>query len=124
MEGARALSRVSKRTTVVTNTHPLLPSSLQSAGRPYPPLVSLLDPVREAAGSLVAVNATSLAEQAGSSRALNVVMLGMRAGAGVLPFPGESLQEAVLAAAGPGLERIHREAFRLGREAMRSVVST
>jgi indolepyruvate ferredoxin oxidoreductase beta subunit len=124
LELARALVKVSKRTTVIANTRPVLPASLQSAGTPYPPLASLLGPVGEAAGALTAVDASALASQAGSPRSLNVVMLGMLAATGVLPFPGESLQEAVLAVAGPGLERIHREAFRLGREVMRSVAST
>ena len=44
MEGVRALAKVSKRTAALVNTRPVLPVSLQSAGRPYPPLASLLDP--------------------------------------------------------------------------------
>ena len=124
LEVARALVKVSKRTTVIANTRPVLPVSLQSAGTPYPPLASLLGPVGEAAGTLTAVDASALASRAGSPRSLNVVMLGMLEGTGVLPFPGESLLEALLAVAGPGLERIHREAFRLGRVATRDAAGT
>lgn len=122
MEAARALSKVSKRTTALVNTRPLLPVSLQSASRPYPPLSSLLEPVGEAAGSLVATDATALAERAGSARALNVVMLGMLAGTELLPLPGDRILEVILAAALPGFVEVHRNAFRLGKEAVKTKV--
>ena len=124
MEAARALVKISKTTAVLANTRPVLPSSLQSLGRPYPPLSSLLGPVGEAAGSLSAVDATSLASQAGSPRSLNVVMLGMLVGSGVLPFPGERLLEVVLAAGSAKLAGINRAAFGLGEEAVRWVRAT
>ena len=121
MEGARALSRVSKRTVAIVNTRPVLPGSLQSAGRPYPPLSSLLGPIDEAARSLVSLDATSLAEKAGSLRSLNVVMLGMLAGSGLLPFPGERILDMILAAGLPAFAELNGEAFRLGRNAMKKV---
>ena len=103
MEAARALQKVSKRTTAIVNTRPILPSSLQSAGRPYPPLASLLEPLEEAAGSFRATDATSLAAEAGSHRSLNVVMLGMLAAADVLPFPADRLLDVIAHAKGDGL---------------------
>ena len=121
MEATRALRKVSKRTTAIVNTRPIVPGSLQSAGRPYPPLTSLLGPVEEAAGSITAIDATALAEAAGSHRSLNVVMLGMLAGTGFLPFPGERLVEAILDGAIPALAEINRAAFRLGQDAMKGV---
>jgi indolepyruvate ferredoxin oxidoreductase beta subunit len=121
MEATRALRKVSKRTTAIVNTRPIVPGSLQSAGRPYPPLESLLGPVEEAAGSFTAIDATALAEAAGSHRSLNVVMLGMLAGTGLLPFPDERLVEAILDGAIPGLAEINRAAFRLGEDAMKGV---
>ena len=121
MEGARVLSKLSKRTTALVNTRPLLPSSLQSTGRPYPPLSSLLDPIGETVASLVALDATSIAEQAGSSRCLNVVMLGMLAGTGLLPIPEDRILDAILAAALLAFVEINREAFRSGAAAVTEV---
>jgi indolepyruvate ferredoxin oxidoreductase beta subunit len=121
MEGARALAKVSKRTAAFVNTRPLLPGSLQSAGRPYPPLSSLLGPIGEAAGSLVSADATALAEEAGSARALNVVMLGMLAGSDLLPFPGDRVLDLILEAGLPAFAQVNRDAFRLGKEAMKEV---
>jgi indolepyruvate ferredoxin oxidoreductase beta subunit len=121
MEGARALSKVSKRTTAFVNTRPLLPSSLQVSGRPYPPLSSLLGPIGEAVGSVVATDATSLAEQAGSSRCLNVVMLGILAGSRLLPFPADRILDVIVAAALPAFVEVNRNAFRLGQGVVKEV---
>jgi len=117
MEAARALRKVSERTTAIVNIRPIVPGSLQSAGRPYPPLASLLGPVGEAAGSFTAIDATTLAEAAGSHRSLNVVMLGMLAGLDALSFPAERLLEVILDESIPGLAEVNRAAFRLGEEA-------
>jgi indolepyruvate ferredoxin oxidoreductase beta subunit len=121
MEGARALSKVSERTMALVNTRPVLPSSLQSTGRPYPPLSALLDPLGEAAGSLVAVDATALAAEAGSVRCLNVVMLGMLAGADLLPFPGDRLLDTILRSSIAGFAEVNRTAFELGEGAVKEV---
>jgi len=121
MEAARALSKVSKRTAVFVNTRPLLPSSLQSSGRPYPPLSSLLGPIGERAGSLATADATSLAEQAGSPRSLNVVMLGMLAGSGLLSLTSDAILTAIVTNALPAFVKINSNAFRLGAEAVNKV---
>jgi indolepyruvate ferredoxin oxidoreductase beta subunit len=121
MEGARALNKVSSRTTAIVNTRPIVPISLQSAGRLYPPLTSLLGPLEEAAGFFTAMDATSLAAAAGSHRVLNVVMLGMLAASNLLPFPGERLLDVISGAGIPGLAEVNRDAFRMGEEALKGV---
>jgi indolepyruvate ferredoxin oxidoreductase beta subunit len=121
MEATRVLNKVSRRTTAIVNTRPIVPISLQSSGRPYPPLTSLLGPLEEAAGSFTAMDATSLAAAAGSHRALNVVMLGMLAAAELLPFPGRRLLDVISEAGIPGLAEANRNAFRLGEEALKGV---
>jgi indolepyruvate ferredoxin oxidoreductase beta subunit len=117
MEAARAMVKVSRRTAALVNTRPLLPASLQSTGRPYPPLASLLGPIAGIVGSLRSFDASSLAEQAGSHRCLNVVMLGVLAGSHLLPFAGARVLEIVLAEAIPAFAEVNRRAFELGVEA-------
>jgi len=124
MEAARALSKVSKRTTAFVNTRPLLPTSLQTTGRPYPHLSTLLGPIGDAVGSLGTVDATSLAEQAGSPRSLNVVMLGMLAGSEILSLPGDAILAAIVTDALPTFVEINRNAFALGAEAVKKVSAT
>ena len=84
-------------------------------------VLTLLGPLREAAGSVLTTDATSLAERAGSPRALNVVMLGMLAASGSLPFPGGRILDVILEAAPPALVEVHRDAFRLGEGAVKKV---
>jgi len=121
MEGARALDRISGRTTAIINTRPLLPGSLQAAGRPYPALSSLIEPVKEAAGKVIALDASALAEEAGSPRSLNVVALGMLAGSGLLPFSGDALLETIQSAGMPAFAEVNGRAFRLGSEGVKEV---
>jgi indolepyruvate ferredoxin oxidoreductase beta subunit len=121
MEGARALDRISQRTTAIINTRHLLPVSLQAAGRPYPPLASLVDPVKESAGKVIALDATAIAEEAGSPRALNVVALGMLAATGLLPFAPDVLLKAILGAGLPAFAEVNRSAFELGASAVEEV---
>ena len=121
MEAARALSKISRRTTAFVNTRPLLPSSLQSTDRPYPPLSSLLGPIGELVGSLATVDATSLAERAGSPRSLNVVMLGMLDGSELLALPKDGILAAIVSDTLPAFTEVNRNAFRLGAEAVKKV---
>ena len=117
MEAVRSLAKVSDRTVVLVNTRPVLPVSLQSAGLPYPPLASLLGPLAEAAGSLVSLDATAVAEAAGSQRCLNVVMLGMLAGHGLLPFDRRHLLEVLVGEGLATFQEVNRRAFEAGVEA-------
>jgi indolepyruvate ferredoxin oxidoreductase beta subunit len=114
MEAARSVEKVSRRTAAFVNTRPLLPVSLQSARRPYPPMESLIGPIREAAGSFVAADMTALAQEAGSGRALNALMAGLLAGSGLMPFPSEALLATILAAALPAFAEVNRRAFDRG----------
>jgi indolepyruvate ferredoxin oxidoreductase beta subunit len=116
MEAARVLAKVASRTVVLVNTCPLLPASLQSRGLPYPSLEELLGPVDKLAGTVMRVDATGLAEKAGSHRALNVVMLGLLAGADLLPFAGSHLLDVVLTTGLPAFREVNRRAFEIGAE--------
>jgi Pyruvate/2-oxoacid:ferredoxin oxidoreductase gamma subunit len=70
------------------------------------------------------VDATSLAELAGSPRSLNVVMLGMLAGSELLSLPSDGILAAIVSGALPAFVEINRNAFRLGAEAMKKVSAT
>ncbi len=120
LEAVRALPYVSACTRAFTSVHPIPPASLQSRGLPYPDLDALLEPLRAAAGSLLTLDAFALAGEAGSLRSVNVVMLGVLAGSGLLPFPGEALLDTMIGAGVPALAEVNRKAFGLGREALRS----
>ena len=58
----------------------LAPGSLRDG--PYPPLAEILAELDSRAASLTVIDGADLSRRAGAQRALNVVMLGGRIGAG------------------------------------------
>lgn len=91
LEAERALARMSSSTTVAVNTVPIVPGSLTQARATYPDVDSLIGRIASQVGEVFAIDGTSLALQAGHRRLLNIVMLGLLAGTGRLPFPTELL---------------------------------
>ena len=126
VETARALSFVSSSTTVLMNTRPVVPFVVaQSHVRKrnegcYPDVSELEAALRAVTPHLVALDFTRLAEESGSPRALNMVMLGAFFGIGLLPdSPGEFL-EAVKSRTPPRLSGTNEIAFLSGVRAVES----
>ena len=70
----------------------------------------------KASGAKVdAIDALSLAEEAGSSKAVNLVLMGRLSR--YFDFPEEAWQEAIEACVPARFLELNRRAFRLGREA-------
>ncbi len=95
LETERALPRMNSTTTVVANRIPILPPNPGSGGIPYPAVDSMFARIRELAGRVYQVDGTALTTRVGDKRFLNVVMLGVLAGVGVLPFDAEFVSSAV-----------------------------
>ena len=96
VECARALHFVSSETSVFMNTTmvtPFVVTQNQARGRDHaepPSVAELEESVRCVTPHVCAVDATALAEEAGSVRTLNLVMLGALFGAGLLRYgPGD-----------------------------------
>ncbi|MGQ5712378.1 2-oxoacid:acceptor oxidoreductase family protein [Desulforudis sp. DRI-14] len=67
----------------------------------------------------VLIDADGLARQAGNVRAANSVLLGIAAALpGLLPFPAEVLEEALLDIVKPKLREVNSRAFLLRRQAL------
>ena len=126
VETARALSFVSPSTTVLMNTRPVVPFVVAQSlvrkrnGGHYPNVSELEAALRAVTPHLVALDFTRLAEESGSPRALNMVMLGALFGIGLLPnSPGEFL-EAVRSQIPPRLSEANEIAFLSGVRAVES----
>lgn len=116
VETVRALAKAGPRTLVVTNTRPVVPFSVSLKSGRYPPLDELLAAVRAVTNQVVALDAATMAQQAGSGRAVNSVMLGVLAGTGRLPFPATLLLEVILKAVPGKQAEANRRAFSAGEE--------
>jgi indolepyruvate ferredoxin oxidoreductase beta subunit len=94
-ETLRALGRCNADTVVITNLAPLMPYTVNIGQGVYPDLKQLQELIRKKTGRLIAFNAAALAKKAGSSLAVNMVLLGALLQAGVLPLSVEEVKEAM-----------------------------
>jgi indolepyruvate ferredoxin oxidoreductase beta subunit len=111
VEGLRYLDYLSPDGVLVTSADPFDNIS------DYPPIDGILDRIRSLPSSVL-VPAQSLAREAGSGNAVNVVMVG--AVSALTPFDPCLLENGILSLFGRKGERVVRinlEAFRLGRTA-------
>jgi indolepyruvate ferredoxin oxidoreductase beta subunit len=126
VETMRALPFISSRTTVFMNTAPVIPFTLDqqyvrgNTDARYPDVGELADRIRSIAGSLLTLDATELAQEAGSVKALNMVMLGCWLGSGLHPIKAEELRDSILAGAPAGVAEVNTKAFVRGAEVGKS----
>ncbi|NLY42974.1 MAG: indolepyruvate oxidoreductase subunit beta [Clostridiaceae bacterium] len=75
--------------------------------------------IRENVPNVQYVDAYSLAVEAGTAKAVNVVMLGAVFGLNLLPICAEFMEETILKNVKEGYRDLNRKAFRLGMNAVR-----
>jgi len=116
VETVRALPKVGPDTLVITNTRPIIPSTVSLKGDTYPDVEVLLARIRSATSRVVALDAATLAQQAGSAQAVNTILLGVLAGCIELPFSNETLLAVIEESVPQRALEVNRKAFRLGME--------
>ncbi|HSL95033.1 MAG TPA: indolepyruvate oxidoreductase subunit beta [Thermoleophilia bacterium] len=109
--GLRLLEAGGALVCAVTTRIP--PGSVLRREQPYPE--GLEDAAAQRGVRLLAVDAEGLAREAGTVRAVNVVLLG--AASTVLPFGEESWSRALIAAVPEKIRPVNERAFASGREA-------
>ncbi len=102
------------------NTRPVLPVDVAVGRVEYPELESIVDALRKLGASVVSLDATELAIEAGNARAANSVMLGGLFALDVLNLPEEKLLAAMQERWNERLADVNRRAYRLGYEAVSS----
>jgi indolepyruvate ferredoxin oxidoreductase beta subunit len=75
--------------------------------------------VEKLGGKIITIDATSLAQQAGNVRTMNIVMLGALAGTGKLPVSIETLKQVVKENVPPKTIDANLRAFELGFNAVK-----
>ena len=114
LEAARCLPFLKKGGHLITSTQQIDPMPVIIGAAKYPE--NLEDKLRAAGADLVAVDALKLAEEAGSAKASNVVLMGVlsaRTG-----FPEELWQKAIEQCVPPKFLELNKKAFELGRNAV------
>ena len=113
LEAARWIEYLRPDGIVVTNTQKTDPMPVITGAVAYPD--GLIEKMRAAGASVDAIDALSLAEQAGSSKAVNLVLMGHLSK--YFDFPDEVWQEAIEACVPAKFLELNRRAFDLGRKA-------
>lgn len=115
LEAARWIEWLRPGGRVVVNSQKLVPMSVTVGNAVYPDEAAVVEALRRRAAQVVLVDGLSLAERAGTTRAVNSVILG--ALSALLETPPEVWEEAVIRRVPPRYAEANRIAFRLGREA-------
>lgn len=110
MESLRYLPWLSKQGWLVTNSVPFININ------DYPPIEEILDEIRKIKNNII-IDADSVAKEAGSSRAGNIVVLG--AASHFIEMPFLSLENAIrtlFARKGEEIVEVNLKALRAGRD--------
>lgn len=110
LEGARYLSRLKEGGKIIVNTQEIDPMPVVIGAAEYP--ADILDTIAAQGADIDAFNALALAEEAGSSKAVNIVLMGRLAK--YLDIPYEKWIEAIAKSVKPQFVEINKKAFDLG----------
>ena len=113
LEAARYTEYLKPGGKIITNTQQVNPMPVITGAAVYPE--DLAEKMRAAGVDLDAVDALSLAQEAGSSRAVNIVLLGRLSK--WFDFTEAEGQQAIEQSVPPKFLELNRRAFALGREA-------
>jgi indolepyruvate ferredoxin oxidoreductase beta subunit len=81
--------------TAIISMRPVPPVEVNIGKAPYPDMDALLRTIRKAASKTITLDASKIAEDMGIPIAANIVMLGVLAGSGLLPFDSKILVESI-----------------------------
>ena len=110
LEAARWFELLAPGGTVVTNTQQINPIPVIMGVAEYPE--NLTEKFETQGAKVDAIDALSLAEQAGSSKTVNIVMMGRLAK--YFPFPKETWEKALEAVVPERFLEMNKKAFNLG----------
>ncbi|MBS5661599.1 MAG: indolepyruvate oxidoreductase subunit beta [Clostridiales bacterium] len=113
LEGARWISYLKKDGTLIVNTQKIDPMPVITGAASYPE--NLIEKCRSLGANVIDVDALSLAEQAGSAKATNVVLMGVLANH--MNMEDEIWQNALTACVPKKFMELNQKAFALGKAA-------
>ena len=113
LEAARWLPYLKKGGTLVTNIQKINPMPVITGAAQYP--AQLVEKIQAAGMDIDAFDALSLAEQAGSAKAVNIVLMGRLSK--YFDIPADEWLSAIEASVPPKFLELNKKAFQLGLEA-------
>ncbi|MCR4805485.1 MAG: indolepyruvate oxidoreductase subunit beta [Clostridia bacterium] len=113
LEAARWLEYLKPGGQIVTSTQQIDPMPVVTGAAQYPE--NLVEKMKEAGAKVDALDCLALAKQAGSSKAVNLVLMGRLSH--YFGAPEQAWQEAIEAQVPPKFLELNKKAFELGKNA-------
>lgn len=110
LEAARWLPYLKKGGKIITNTQQVEPMPVITGAMEYP--TDIIAKIKDKGADITALDALSLANEAGSSRAVNVVLMGVLST--MMDFPADAWKKALEECVPAKALEINRKAFALG----------
>ena len=126
MEAAEALRNVtymSESSIVILNAQKVVPVMVFLGKSHYPSLEEIVEKLEKQSERVIKLDATQLAEKAGSSLSANIVMLGASFGTGRIPLKLETIKKTVAEHFSAKLAPVNLRAFDLGYEFSQKALS-
>ena len=112
LEAARWLSYLKKDGQIVTNTQQIDPMPVITGASKYPE--DLANKIKAAGAKIDAIDCLSVAKQAGSAKAVNIVLLGRLSH--YFDIPGDAWMASLEANVPPKFLEMNKKAFEMGRK--------
>jgi indolepyruvate ferredoxin oxidoreductase beta subunit len=113
-EALRHVNYLTKSSLVVLNTREVMPFTVFLGTSGYPKQEDILSRLKKVTENVVTLDATDIAEKAGSLQSANVVMLGALFGTGIMPVSEEAIKTAIKARFNAKVADINIKAFDMG----------
>jgi indolepyruvate ferredoxin oxidoreductase beta subunit len=122
-EALRNIQYLAKNSVVVLNTTTVLPYTVYLGASGYPTQEEIINKLKKVTDRIITLDASTLAKEAGSLQATNVVMLGALFGTGLMPVKDETAKEAILGRFKAKVGEMNIKAFDLGYELVKKALS-
>ncbi len=113
LEAARCLPYLKQDGTMILSTQQIDPMPVITGAAQYPE--QIVEKLQQTGANIIAVDALALAQQAGSAKATNTVLIGILSQK--MPFPQEEWEKAIQELVPERFLTLNQKAFALGREA-------
>jgi len=113
-EALRNIQYLARGSVVVLNTTTIKPYTYYLGMSGYPTSEEIVAQLKKVTDRIITLDATSLAKEAGSVQAANVVMLGALFGSGLMPIDPQYAKDAIAARFNEKVAAINFKAFDLG----------
>jgi indolepyruvate ferredoxin oxidoreductase beta subunit len=117
LETLRALRKCSSTSLVISNNSPISPFAVASGREQYPDVGEMMRTVSNHVNRLIALDARSLAREAGSELSLNMVMIGALMRHAEMPFGREVVETVLNTRTKKAFLKMNLKAFDLGFQA-------